>query len=119
METWLPVTSGSTIIVIVGGGGASNISAPGNSGNPSEILDPVGLPMATSPGGGGGQLPGPPSPAGQPGQPGARGEPTSNGPFVKINADSLRVGLGGTGTEGYGAGGTPGGVIIEWIANQP
>jgi hypothetical protein len=110
MISWLPVTAGTSLQVVVGSGGASNLQANGTPGNPSQILDQTGLAIATSDGGNGGIWGGSP---GNGSSPGTRGSATSSGTTVLLNANaSLGFGAGGL----QDAGGTPGGVLIEYLA---
>ncbi len=110
MITWLPVTAGTTLQVIVGSGGASNLQGNGSAGNPSQILDQTGLAIATSAGGGGGIWGATPVTGGTPG---TRGTTTTAGVNVLLDAGAgLRFGAGGA----QDGGGTPGAVLIEWLA---
>lgn len=117
IETWIPVTAGSNLQVIVGGGGAANISNSGNPGTTSQLLDQSGIALVTAGGGSGGLN----ANIFTPGANGARGTATSIGPLVYLNADlGLRFGYGGVGRDDTSAsGGQPGAVLIEYIAVGP
>jgi hypothetical protein len=117
IETWIPVTAGSNLQVIVGGGGAANISNSGNPGTPSQLLDQSGIALVTAGGGSGGLN----ANIFTPGANGARGTATSIGPLVYLNADlGLRFGYGGVGRDDTSAsGGQPGAVLIEYVAVGP
>jgi hypothetical protein len=109
-ESWIPVTGGSIVSIVVGSGGTSNLAAPGTPGGPSSILDDIGLPIITANGGDGGgvagPLAGPGVGRGAPGIPGNPGSVSTSAPFVNINTRFLTVGNAGQ----------PGGVLIEYVA---
>jgi hypothetical protein len=111
VESWVTVAGGSTLSVVVGNGGVTNLGLSGSPGAPSSILDAIGLPIITASGGIGGGPAGL-NAAGEPGVPGAPGAVTSLGPKVNINTANLLVGNGGSGD----VAGQRGGVLIEYVA---
>lgn len=111
--TWLPVTSGTPLVVVVGGGGATNIQNNGSPGSPSQILDQTGIAIVTAGGGTGGIWGGS---LGNGGSPGNRGSNSSIGSYVDLNINTgFRAGSGGSQYEG----GQPGAVLIEYVSISP
>ena len=112
VESWIPVTGGSDLSIIVGNGGNTQVAAPGTPGSLSAILDASGAPLVTSNGGTGGLYAGQIGPAPPGGINGTRGTATSVGSMVVLNANNFLIGAGGASETG----GKSGGVLIEWLA---
>lgn len=110
VESWIPVTGGSNLSIVVGNGGNTQVAAPGTPGSLSAIVDASGVQLVTSNGGTGGVYADQVVPSG--GINGTRGTATSVGSLAVLNADYFLLGTGGE----PDAGGRSGGVLIEWLA---